>query len=164
MTKRLAIHCIVLFAAFGVKSSAQEKQALRLVQTIRCLESKAASITWAWIWNRNGCLWPRLQTIRWKWWTDCRKVIKSLVGFKDTRTLCSWRRLQQTLRIQPRWPCEGFPRESFWLVQDFKVEPDPNRLFYDPPPPHLFWLRRRERRIQCVRTRGYSGAKAWSGI
>src|SRR6202035_4185367 len=25
-----------------------------------------------------------------------------------------------------------FQGESFWLVEDFKVEPDPNRLFYDP--------------------------------
>jgi hypothetical protein len=25
-----------------------------------------------------------------------------------------------------------FQGETFWLVQDFKVEPDPNRLFYDP--------------------------------
>jgi hypothetical protein len=25
-----------------------------------------------------------------------------------------------------------FQGESFWLVQDFKIEPDPNRLFYDP--------------------------------
>jgi hypothetical protein len=25
-----------------------------------------------------------------------------------------------------------FQGESFWLVRDFKIEPDPNRLFYDP--------------------------------
>ena len=34
MTKRLAICCIALLAGFALFTSAQEKQALRLVQTI----------------------------------------------------------------------------------------------------------------------------------
>jgi hypothetical protein len=29
-------------------------------------------------------------------------------------------------------PVRVFQGETFWLVQDFTIEPDPNRLLYDP--------------------------------
>jgi hypothetical protein len=61
------------------------------------------------------------------------KVINSLTGFKDTQDALFLggdfnklyvSSLDAHLRV--------FQGETFRLVQDFKIEPDPNRLFYDP--------------------------------
>ncbi len=61
------------------------------------------------------------------------KVIKSLAGFKDTQDALFLGGDFNKLYVSS---LDGhvrvFQGESFWLVQDFKVEPDPNRLFYDP--------------------------------
>src|SRR6202162_2925615 len=60
------------------------------------------------------------------------RVIKSLAGFKDTQDALFLGGDFNKLYVSS---LDGhvrvFQGESFWLVQDFKVEPDPNRLFYD---------------------------------
>src|SRR5258708_4365484 len=86
MAKRLAICCIALFAAFAAQTSAQEKQALRLVQTIPLpgvkgrldhmgvdLEQKRLFV--AAVANNT------LEVVD----LTAGKVIKSLAGFKDTQ-------------------------------------------------------------------------------
>jgi hypothetical protein len=61
------------------------------------------------------------------------KVINSLGGFKDTRDALFLGGDFNKLYVSS---LDGhvrvFQGESFRLVQDFKIEPDPNRLFYDP--------------------------------
>ncbi len=134
MTKPLAICCIALCAAFAVQSSAQEKQALRLVQTIPLpgvkgrldhmgvdLQQKRLFV--AAVANNT------LEVVD----LSAGKVIKSLAGFKDTQDALFLGGDFNKLYVSS---LDGhvrvFQGESFWLVQDFKVEPDPNRLFYDP--------------------------------
>ena len=61
------------------------------------------------------------------------KVLKSLAGFKDTQDALFLGGDFNKLYVSS---LDGhvrvFQGETFWLVHDFKVEPDPNRLFYDP--------------------------------
>jgi len=70
MTKLLAACFTCIFAGFAIQTSAQEKQPLRLVQTIPLpgvkgrLDHMAVDPG-----KRSACLWPPLQTIRWKLWT-----------------------------------------------------------------------------------------------
>ena len=86
MTKPLAICCIALFAGFTALTSAQEKQALRLVQTIPLpgvtgrldhmgvdIEKKRLFV--AAVANNT------LEVVD----LTAGKVIKSLAGFKDTQ-------------------------------------------------------------------------------
>ncbi len=134
MTKRLAIWCVALFAGFALLTSGQEKQSLRLVQTIPLpgvkgrldhmgvdLEQKRLFV--AAVANNT------LEVVD----LTAGKVIKSLTGFKDTQDALFLGRDFNKLYVSS---LDGhvrvFQGESFWLVQDFKVEPDPNRLFYDP--------------------------------
>src|SRR5712671_4524147 len=105
MTKRLAICCIALLAGFAVFTSAQEKQALRLVQTIPLpgvtgrldhmgvdLEKKRLFV--AAVANNT------LEVVD----LTAGKVTKSLAVFKG-HAGCALprRRFQQTVCIQPRW-------------------------------------------------------------
>src|SRR5258708_430220 len=134
MAKPLPICCIALCAASAVQSSAQEKQALRLVQTIPLpgvkgrldhmgvdLQQKRLFV--AAVANNT------LEVVD----LSAGKVIKSLAGFKDTQDALFLGGDFNKLYVSS---LDGhvrvFQGESFWLVQDFKVEPDPNRLFYDP--------------------------------
>jgi hypothetical protein len=78
------------------------------------------------------------------------KVINSLGGFKDTQDALFLGGDFNKLYVSS---LDGhvrvFQGESFRLVQDFKIEPDPNRLFYDrwlkafaresPPAQTLMW-------------------------
>jgi hypothetical protein len=134
MTKRLAICCIALFAGFALLTSGEEQQALRLVQTIPLpgvtgrldhmgvdLEKKRLFV--AAVANNT------LEVVD----LTGGKAIKALAGFKDTQDALFLggdfdklyvSSLDGHLRV--------FQGESFWLVQDFKIEPDPNRLLYDP--------------------------------
>ncbi len=61
------------------------------------------------------------------------KVLKSLAGFKDTQDALFLGGDFNKLYVSS---LDGhvrvFQGETFWLVHDFKVEPDPNRLFHDP--------------------------------
>jgi len=134
MTKLLAVCCIAVFAGFAVQTSAQEKQALRLVQTIPLpgvtgrldhmgvdLEKKRLFV--AAVANNT------LEVVD---LTD-GKVIKSLGGLKDTQDALFLGGDFNKLYVSS---LDGhvrvFQGETFWPVQDFKIEPDPNRLFYDP--------------------------------
>jgi len=134
MTKRLAICCIALLAGFALFTSAQGKQALRLVQTIPLpgvtgrldhmgvdLEKKRLFV--AAVANNT------LEVVD----LTGGKVIKSLAGFKDTQDALFLGGDFNKLYVSS---LDGhvrvFQGESFRLVQDFKIEPDPNRLFYDP--------------------------------
>jgi hypothetical protein len=66
MTKIFAVFFIAVFSGCVIRSSAQEKQALRLVQTIPLpgvtgrLDHMGVDL------ERSACLWPPSQTIRWK--------------------------------------------------------------------------------------------------
>ncbi len=134
MSKLLAIFCAALFGGSAVEMSAQEKQALRPVQTIPLpgvkgrldhmgvdLEQKRLFV--AAVANNT------LEVVD----LTAGKVIKSLAGFKDTQDAVFLGGDFNKLYVSS---LDGhvrvFQGESFWLVQDFKVEPDPNRLFYDP--------------------------------
>src|SRR6266481_2399498 len=134
MTKRVAICCIALLAGFAVFTSAQEKQALRLVQTIPLpgvtgrldhmgvdLEMKRLFV--AAVANNT------LEVVD----LTGGKAIKSLAGFKDTQDALFLGGDFNKLYVSS---LDGhvrvFQGESFWPVRDFKIEPDPNRLFFDP--------------------------------
>jgi hypothetical protein len=133
MTTLLAISLISI-AGLAIHTSAQEKQALKLVQTITLpgitgrldhmavdLENKRLFV--AAVANNS------LEVVD---LTD-GKIIKSLSGFSDTQDALflggDFNKLYVSsldghLRV--------FQGETFRLVQDFKIEPDSNRLFYDP--------------------------------
>jgi hypothetical protein len=134
MTKLLAIFSIVMYACLGDQICAQEKQPLRLVQTIPLpgvsgrldhmgvdLEKKRLFV--AAVANNT------LEVVD----LTGGKVINSLGGFKDTQDALFLGGDFNKLYVSS---LDGhvrvFQGESFRLVQDFKIEPDPNRLFYDP--------------------------------
>jgi len=134
MTKRLAICCIALFAAFAVQTSAQEKQALRLVQTIPLPGVKGRldhmgvdlgqkRLFVAAVANNT------LEVVD----LTAGKVTKSLAGFKDTQdALFLGGEFNKLYVSSLDGHVRVFQGETFRLVQDFKIEPDANRLFYDP--------------------------------
>jgi hypothetical protein len=70
MTKRLAVGIIALIAGFATATPAQEKQALKLVQTIPLpgvtgrLDQMGVDL------ETSVCLLPLWQTIPWKLWTS----------------------------------------------------------------------------------------------
>jgi hypothetical protein len=134
MTRLLAACCIAVCAGLAGRTAAQEKPALRLVQTIPLpgvtgrldhmgldLEKKRLFVAAA----ANNTL--EVVDL-----TDGR-LIKSLGGFKDTQDALFLGGDFNKLYVSS---LDGhvrvFQGETFWLVQDFKIEPDPNRLFYDP--------------------------------
>jgi hypothetical protein len=136
MTKLLAVCFTAMLACFALPASAQEKHALRLMQTIplpgvkgrldhmgidvereRLFVAAAGNNTLEVVDLKDG------------------KVTNSLTGFKDTQDALflggDFNKLYVSsldghLRV--------FQGETFWLVHDFKIEPDSNRLFYDPRP------------------------------
>jgi hypothetical protein len=134
MMKCLAAMCLGLLAAAFVPAHGQDKLMLRLVQTIPLpgvngrldhmavdLEKKRLFLAAV----ANGTL----EVID----LGAGKVINSLTGFKDTQDALFLgghfnklyvSSLDGTLRI--------FQGESFRLIQALKLEPDPNRLLYDP--------------------------------
>jgi hypothetical protein len=134
MTKPLAAFFIVIFAGVAIQTSAQEKQALRLVQTIPLpgvtgrldhmgVDLEAKRLFVAAVANNT------LEVVD----LTGGKVIRSLAGFKDTQDALFLGGDFNKLYVSS---LDGhvrvFQGESFWLVRDFKIEPDPNRLFYDP--------------------------------
>jgi hypothetical protein len=133
MNKFLTVCLIGILASFANQASAQEKQVLKLVQTIPLprvtgrldhmgvdLEKKRLFV--AAVANNT------LEVVD----LNGGKVIKSLAGFKDTQDALFLGGDFSKLYVSS---LDGhvrvFQGESFWLVQDFKIEPDPNRLFYD---------------------------------
>jgi hypothetical protein len=141
MNGLLAACCVALAACFVVPASAEDKQSLRLVQTIRLpgikgrldhmgvdLEKKRLFLAAV----ANGTL--EIVDL------SAGVVINSLGGFKDTQDALfiggNFNKLyvsslDGTLRI--------FQGETFRLVQALKLEPDPNRLLYDPAT-HLIYF------------------------
>jgi len=134
MTKFLAVCCLAMVVGFAVQASAQEKQALRLVQTIPLpgvkgrldhigvdLEKKRLFVAAS---GNNT-----LEVVD----LTGEKVIKSLTGFKNTQDALFLGGDFNKLYVSS---LDGhvrvFQGETFSQVQDFKIEPDPNRLFYDP--------------------------------
>jgi hypothetical protein len=134
MTKFLAACCLALVVGFAVPASAQEKPALRLVQTIPLpgvrgrldhigvdLEKKRLFVAAS---DNNT-----LEIVD----LTAGKVIKTLAGFKDTQDALFLGGDFNKLYVSS---LDGhvrvFQGESFWLVEDFKIEHDANRLFYDP--------------------------------
>jgi hypothetical protein len=134
MNKFLSVCLIAILGSFANQASAQGKQALRLVQTIPLpgvtgrldhmgvdLEKKRLFV--AAVANNT------LEVVD----LNAGNVIKSLAGFKDTQDALFLGGDFNKLYVSS---LDGhvrvFQGESFWLVQDFKIEPDPNRLFYDP--------------------------------
>src|ERR1700692_3712477 len=134
MTKLVAVCLINLIAGFATQLFAQEKQALRLVQTIPLpgvtgrldhmgvdLEKKRLFV--AAVANNT------LEVVD----LTGGKVIKSLAGFKDTQdALFLGGDINKLYVSSLDGHVRVFQGESFWLVQDFKIEPDANRLFFDP--------------------------------
>jgi hypothetical protein len=133
VSKVPAICVIVLVAICTTRVHAEEKQALRLVQTIPLpgvtgrldhmgvdLEKKRLFV--AAVANNT------LEVVD----LTGGRVIKSLAGFKDTQDALFLGGDFNKLYVSS---LDGhvrvFQGESLWLVEDFKVEPDPNRLFYD---------------------------------
>jgi hypothetical protein len=61
------------------------------------------------------------------------KVVETLAGFKDAQdALFLGGDFNKLYGSSLDGHVRVFQGESFRTVQDFKVEPDPNRLFYDP--------------------------------
>jgi hypothetical protein len=134
MTKRLAICVIAMMTGFAVNTPAREPEALKLVQTIPLpgvagrldhlaldLERKRLFVAAV----ANGTL----EVLD----LQAGKVINTLTGIKDAQDAIFLgghfnklyvSSLDGTLRI--------FQGETFRLVQAVKLEPDPNRLLYDP--------------------------------
>jgi hypothetical protein len=134
MKKLLLMCCVVMFGGFVSPACAQDNQPLKLIQTITLpgvagrldhmgvdLEQKRLFV--AAVGNNS------LEVVD----LTGGKVIKSLTGFKDTQDALflggDFNKLYVSsldghLRV--------FQGETFRLVHDFKIEPDPNRLFYDP--------------------------------
>jgi len=133
VSKVPAICVIALIAICTSRVHAEDKQALRLVQTIPLpgvtgrldhmgvdLEKKRLFV--AAVANNT------LEVVD----LTGGKVIKSLAGFKDTQdALFLGGDFNKLYVFSLDGHVRVFQGESFWLVQDFKVEPDPNRLFYD---------------------------------
>jgi hypothetical protein len=134
MNKLFAVCLIAIFAGYAIQASAQEKQNLRLVQTIPLpgvtgrldhmgvdLEKKRLFV--AAVANNT------LEVVD----LTGGKVIKSLAGFKDTQdALFLGGEFNKLYVSSLDGHVRVFQGESFWLVRDFKIEPDPNRLFFDP--------------------------------
>jgi hypothetical protein len=141
MKSLIAVCCVAMLAGFAIETSAQEKQTLRLLQTIPLpgvkgrldhmgvdVEKKRLFVATV---DNNT-----LEIVD----LSAGKVIKSLTGFKDTQDALFLGGEFNKLYVSS---LDGhvriFQGETFRLVQDFKIEPDANRLFYDPAT-HLIYF------------------------
>ncbi|HTD12473.1 MAG TPA: hypothetical protein VK676_10430 [Steroidobacteraceae bacterium] len=134
MTILTAVCCLVLLATSAGQASAGETQALRLVGAIPLpgvkgrldhmgvdLEKKRLFVA--------AVADNTLEVVD----LSGRRVLSTLAGFKDTQDALFLGGDFNKLYVSS---LDGhvrvFQGESFRLVQEFKVESDPNRLFYDP--------------------------------
>src|SRR5258707_2304014 len=133
MMKLLAMCCVAVFAGFVIQTSAQEKQALRLVQTIP-LPGVAGRLDHMGVDLEKKRLFVAAVANNTLEVVDLTggKVINSLAGFKDAQDALflggDFNKLYVTsldghVRV--------FQGDTFRLVQDFIVEAGPDRLFYD---------------------------------
>jgi len=132
--KLLAVCYAALFAGSAVQTSAQERQALRLVRTIP-LPQVTGRLDHISVDLENKRLFVAAVTNNTLEVVDLTsdKTIKSLTGFKNTQEALFLggdfdklyvSSLDGHLRV--------FQGETLGLIQDFKIEPDSNRLFFDP--------------------------------
>src|SRR5260370_21905856 len=134
MNKFLAVCFLVLSAGFASEASAQEKLALRLVQTIPLPGVKGRLDHMGVDLEKNRLFVAAVanNSLEVVDLTD-GKENKSLAGFKDTQDALFLGGDFNKLYVSSLdGPVRAFHGESFWLVQDFKIEPHPTRLFYDP--------------------------------
>jgi hypothetical protein len=132
---------IAVCALFAIQAYAQEKQTLRLVQTIPLpgvkgrldhmgVDVEQKRLFLAAVDNHT------LEVID----LTAGTTLKSLAGFKDTQDAVFLGGNFNKLYVSS---LDGhvriFQGETFNLVQDFKVEPDPNRLLCDPAT-HLIYF------------------------
>src|SRR3984893_2384296 len=127
------ICCLVLLAASAAKTPAQETQALRLVRTIP-LPGVTGRLDHMGVDPEKKRLFVAAVANNTLEVVDLTggKVLNSLTGFKDTQDALFLGGDFNKLYVSS---LDGhvrvFQGETFRLVQDFKIEPDPNRLFYD---------------------------------
>src|SRR6202165_2570482 len=126
MTKLFAVCCLAMIVGFAAPASAQEKQALRLVQTIP-LPGVTGRLDHMGVDLENKRLFVAASGNNTLEVVDLTagKVTKSLAGFKDTQDALFLGGDFNKLYVSS---LDGhvrvFQGESFWLVQDFKIEPD----------------------------------------
>src|ERR1700730_5047726 len=135
MTKLLlTVCCAALFAGSAVRTSAQDKQALKLVRTIS-LPAVTGRLDHMGVDLEKKRLFVAAVSNNTLEVVDLTggKVIKSLNGIKDTQDALFLGGDFNKLYVSS---LDGhvrvFQGETLWLGQDFKIEPDPNRLFHDP--------------------------------
>jgi hypothetical protein len=135
MTKLLAVCCIAMFASFAVQTSAQEQQQpLRLTQTI-ALPGVKGRLDHMGVDLEKKRLFVATVTNNTLEVVDLTggKVINRLAGIKDAQDALFLGGDFNKLYVSS---LDGhvrvFQGDTFRLVQDFKVEAGPNRLFYDP--------------------------------
>jgi hypothetical protein len=130
----LTVCCVALFAGSAVRTSAQDKQALKLVRTIS-LPGVTGRLDHMGVDLDKKRLFVAAVSNNTLEVVDLigGKPIKSLTGIKDTQDALFLGGDFNKLYVSS---LDGhvrvFQGETLWLVQDFKIEPDPNRLFYDP--------------------------------
>jgi hypothetical protein len=135
MMKLLLTVCsVALFAGSAVRASAQDKQALKLVRTIS-LPGVTGRLDHMGVDLEKKRLFVAAVSNNTLEVVDLigGKPIKSLTGIKDAQDALFLGGDFNKLYVSS---LDGhvrvFQGETLWLVQDFKIEPDPNRLFYDP--------------------------------
>jgi hypothetical protein len=134
MTTLPAVCCLVLLATSAGQASAAETQALRLVGAIP-LPGVKGRLDHMGVDLEKKRLFVAAVTDNTLQVVDLtgRKVLNTLAGFKDTQDALFLGGDFNKLYVSS---LDGhvrvFQGETFRLVQEFKVEPDPNRLFYDP--------------------------------
>jgi hypothetical protein len=130
----LAVCCVVMFAGSAVPASAQEKHALRLVRTIP-LPEVTGRLDHMGVDLEKKRLFVAAVTNNTLEVVDLTggKPIKSLTGIKDAQDALFLGGDFNKLYVSS---LDGhvriFQGETLRLVQDFKIEPDPNRLLFDP--------------------------------
>jgi hypothetical protein len=133
MSKLLAVCCLALWVAPALEAFAQETQPLRLVRTIP-LPGVIGRLDHMGVDREKKRLFVAAVSNNTLEVVDLAggKVLSSLAGFKDTQDALFLGGDFNKLYVSS---LDGhvrvFQGETFRLVQEFKIEPDPNRLFYD---------------------------------
>ena len=142
MTKLLlTVCCVALFAGSAVRTSAQDKQALKLVRTIP-LPAVTGRLDHMGVDLEKKRLFVAAVSNSTLEVVDLigGKPIKSLTGIKDAQDALFLGGDFNKLYVSS---LDGhvrvFQGETLWPVEDFKIEPDPNRLFYDPATDFIYF-------------------------
>src|SRR3981081_3636194 len=135
MTKLLlTVCCAAVFAGSAVRTPAQDKQALKLVRTIP-LPAVTGRLDHMGVDLEKKRLFVAAVSNNTLEVVDLigGKPIKSLAGIKDAQDALFLGGDFNKLYVSSlHGHVRVFQGETLWLVQDFKIEPDPNRLFHDP--------------------------------